>query len=108
MLGILGNHVHDSEIGLLSLIHSPNSTQNALKTENIRPGTEKKLMEEGCLSVPGQRAKVLRSLEVEVEYNDLNMNKKTIRADGDLAHCLQHEIDHTNGVVYIDYLSKIK
>ena len=43
MLGILGNHVHDSEIGLLSLIHSPNSTQNALKTENIRPGTEKLL-----------------------------------------------------------------
>ena len=41
ILGILGNHVHDSEIGLLSLIHSPNSAQNALKTENIRPGTEK-------------------------------------------------------------------
>ena len=43
MLGILGNHVHDSEIGLLSLIHSPNSTQKALNTENIRPSTEKLL-----------------------------------------------------------------
>lgn len=41
ILEILGNHVHDSEIVLLSLIHSPNSTKNALKTENIRAGTEK-------------------------------------------------------------------
>lgn len=69
---------------------------------------KKELMEEGCLSVPEQSAKVLRSLEIEVEYNDINMNKKTLKADGDLAHCLQHEIDHTNGIVYIDYLSKLK
>ena len=69
---------------------------------------EKKLMEEGCLSVPGQSAKILRSLSVEVKYNDIDMNEKVIKADGDLAHCLQHEIDHTNGIVYIDYLSKLK
>ena len=68
----------------------------------------KEMMEEGCLSVPGQSAKVLRSLEVEVEYNDFNMDKKILKANGDLAHCLQHEIDHTNGILYIDYLSKLK
>ncbi len=69
---------------------------------------DKEMMEEGCLSVPGQSAKVLRSLEIEVEYNDIDMNKKTIKVNGDLAHCLQHEIDHTNGILYIDYLSKLK
>ena len=69
---------------------------------------EKEYMEEGCLSVPGQRAEVLRSLEVEVKYNDINMKEHTIKADGLLAHCLQHEIDHTNGIVYLHYLSKLK
>lgn len=69
---------------------------------------EKELMEEGCLSVPQQSAKILRSLSVEVKYNDINMNEKTLKTDGLLAHCLQHEIDHTNGIVYIDYLSKLK
>lgn len=69
---------------------------------------EKEMMEEGCLSVPGQRAEVSRSLTVEVKYNDIDMNEKVLKADGLLAHCLQHEIDHTNGIVYIDYLSKIR
>ena len=69
---------------------------------------EKELMEEGCLSVPGQSAKILRSLSIEVKYNDIEMNTKVEKFDGLLAHCLQHEIDHTNGIVYIDYLSKLK
>ena len=69
---------------------------------------EKEMMEEGCLSVPEQRASVLRSLKVKVKYQDIDMNEKEIEADGLLAHCLQHEIDHTNGIVYIDYLSKLK
>lgn len=69
---------------------------------------DKEIMEEGCLSVPGVSSKVVRSLSVEVGYNDLEMNEKTIKADGVLAHCLQHEIDHTNGILYIDYLSKLK
>ena len=79
-----------------------------INPEITKYSEEKKMMEEGCLSVPKQRESVLRSLEVEVKYQDLDMNEKTIKADGLLAHCLQHEIDHTNGIVYIDYLSKIK
>ena len=74
----------------------------------INHSKEKQLMEEGCLSVPGQKAKVMRYLTVEVKYNDINMNELTLKADGLLAHCLQHEIDHTKGIVYIDYLSKMK
>ena len=65
-------------------------------------------MEAGCLSVPEQSASVLRSLRVKVKYQDIDMNEKEIEADGLLAHCLQHEIDHINGIVYIDYLSKLK
>lgn len=63
---------------------------------------------EGCLSVPDARADVPRYETVKVEYLDLDGNKQVINADGLLAICLQHEIDHTKGKLYIDYLSKLK
>lgn len=69
---------------------------------------EKELMQEGCLSVPGQSAEIQRSSQVEVKYQDINLIEKTMKADGLLSECLQHEIDHTNGILYIDYLSKLK
>lgn len=69
---------------------------------------EKELMQEGCLSVPGQNAEIERSSQVEVKYQDINLMEKTLKADGLLSECLQHEIDHTNGILYIDYLSKLK
>lgn len=64
--------------------------------------------EEGCLSVPMQKDIVIRSKAIKVEYIDENNNKKTIEADDFVARCLQHEIDHLNGILYIDYLSAIK
>ena len=79
-----------------------------INPEIVYYSPEKEMMEEGCLSVPQQSASVLRSLRVKVKYQDIDMNEKEIEADGLLAHCLQHEIDHTNGIVYIDYLSKLK
>lgn len=69
---------------------------------------ETELMKEGCLSVPECSAEIMRSLEVEVKYNDLDMKEHVIKVDGDIAHRLQHEIDHVNGILYIDYLSKLK
>jgi peptide deformylase len=66
------------------------------------------LMNEGCLSVPFERSNVNRYLEIEVEYQDLELEKHRLKADGMLAHCLQHEIDHTNGILFIDHLSKLK
>ncbi len=71
---------------------------------------EKVKGEEGCLSIPGNnvRAEVERSKAVKVEYLDKSGKKQIIETDGLLAICLQHEIDHLNGVVYIDYLSKLK
>ena len=64
--------------------------------------------EEGCLSVPDQFAEIDRPSECEVEYLDYDGNKKILNASGLLATCIQHEIDHLEGILFIDYLSKLK
>ena len=64
--------------------------------------------EEGCLSVPNQFAEVDRPSSCEVEYLDYNGNKKILKASGLLATCIQHEMDHLEGILFIDYLSKLK
>ena len=63
---------------------------------------------EGCLSIPDQFAEVDRPSTCEVEYLDYNGNKKLLRTDGLLATCIQHEMDHLEGILFIDYLSKLK
>ena len=64
--------------------------------------------EEGCLSVPDQFAEIDRPSKCEVEYLDYDGNKKLLKANGLLATCIQHEMDHLEGVLFIDYLSKLK
>ncbi len=64
--------------------------------------------EEGCLSFPGVYAKVIRAREVTVQYQDEYGNSHTLTADGLMANCIQHELDHLNGVLFIDHLSKLK
>ena len=64
--------------------------------------------EEGCLSVPGQFAEIDRPDKCHVNYLDYNGQKKEIKAEGLLATCIQHEIDHLEGILFIDYLSKLK
>ena len=64
--------------------------------------------EEGCLSVPDQFAEINRPSKCEVEYLDYVGNKKLLKANGLLATCIQHEMDHLQGVLFIDYLSKLK
>jgi|TARA_B110000444_G_scaffold255366_1_gene289584 peptide deformylase len=64
--------------------------------------------EEGCLSVPNQFAEIDRPKKCEVEYLDYNGEKKTLKAEGLLATCIQHEMDHLEGILFIDYLSKLK
>tara|TARA_Y100000817_G_scaffold267455_1_gene224101 strand:+ start:630 stop:1154 length:525 start_codon:yes stop_codon:yes gene_type:complete len=64
--------------------------------------------EEGCLSIPNQFAKIQRPDKCKVKYLDYNGREKEIKAEGLLATCIQHEIDHLNGVLFIDYLSKLK
>ena len=64
--------------------------------------------EEGCLSIPDYYEEVERPAEVKVKYLDLAGKKRDIDAKGLFATCLQHEIDHINGVLFIDHLSKLK
>lgn len=69
---------------------------------------EKVDSKEGCLSLPKLRETVLRHERVRVEYFDENFEKQTIEGDGFLSCCLQHEIDHLSGKLYIDRLSRLK
>ena len=70
--------------------------------------TLKSTYEEGCLSVPNQFAEIDRPKKCEVEYLDYNGEKKLLIAEGLLATCIQHEMDHLEGILFIDYLSKLK
>jgi peptide deformylase len=74
----------------------------------IKKNIEKAKYEEGCLSVPDQFAEIERSSTCEVEYLDYNGKKKILKAEGLLATCIQHEMDHLEGILFIDYLSKLK
>jgi len=64
--------------------------------------------EEGCLSVPNYFAEIDRPKKCEVDYLDYNGQKKTLIAEDLLATCIQHEMDHLEGILFIDYLSKLK
>ena len=69
---------------------------------------EKATYEEGCLSIPDYYEEVERPERVKVKYLDLDGKAHEIEAAGLLATCLQHEVDHTNGVLFIDHISKLK
>ncbi len=64
--------------------------------------------EEGCLSVPNQFAEISRPDKCKVKFLDYEGNEKILEADGLLATCIQHEMDHLEGILFIDYLSKLK
>ena len=70
--------------------------------------SEKATYEEGCLSVPDQFANITRPSSCEVEYLDYDGKKQILKAEGLLATCIQHEMDHLEGILFIDYLSKLK
>jgi len=64
--------------------------------------------EEGCLSVPDQFAEIDRPKQCHVKYFDYNGKKQLLKVEGILATCIQHEMDHLEGILFIDYLSKLK
>ena len=76
--------------------------------EIITKSTNNSTYEEGCLSVPGQFAEIDRPDKCHVKYLDYYGQPKEIKAEGMLATCIQHEIDHLEGILFIDYLSKLK
>ena len=85
--------------------HKP---QVFINPEVIWKSGETSKYEEGCLSIPEYYEEVERPAQVKVKYLDIEGNEREIEASGLLATCLQHEIDHTNGVLFIDYISKLK
>ncbi len=76
--------------------------------EIIEKSKNNSTYEEGCLSVPGQFAEIDRPDKCHVKYLDYYGEKKEIKAEGMLATCIQHEMDHLEGILFIDYLSKLK
>ena len=69
---------------------------------------EKSIYEEGCLSVPNQFAEIERPKKCELEYLNYEGKRKLLKTEGLLATCIQHEMDHLEGILFIDYLSKLK
>jgi peptide deformylase len=76
--------------------------------EIISLSDKRAVLEEGCLSIPDQTADVERPADVTVQYLDETGARQTLTADGLLAACIQHEIDHLNGVLFIDHISRLK
>ena len=79
-----------------------------INPEIITASEETIIFCEGCLSVPGQKADVVRHQKITVRYQDKEGKQKTIEAEDYLAVILQHEIDHLDGILYIDHLSRLK
>ena len=79
-----------------------------INPEILWTSDEVQTAEEGCLSIPEYFAEVERPAQVRIAYIDRDGKKQELEADGVLAVCLQHEIDHLNGKLFIDYLSKLK
>jgi peptide deformylase len=86
----------------------PKQPRVFLNPEVLSSSDETSTYEEGCLSIPEYYEEVERPKAVKVRYMDVDGKTHEIDADGLLATCLQHEIDHTNGVLFIDYISKLK
>jgi len=86
----------------------PKAPQVFINPEIVWSSDETSTYEEGCLSIPEYYEEVERPAQVRVKYFDADGKAHEIEADGLLATCLQHEIDHINGVLFIDHISKLK
>jgi len=86
----------------------PKQPQVFINPEVVWASDEKATYEEGCLSIPEYYEEVERPKAVKVKFLDVELRPQEIEADGLLATCLQHEIDHINGVLFIDHISKLK
>lgn len=79
-----------------------------INPEIVGSSDERSVYEEGCLSIPDYYAEVERPAKVTAKYLDREGKEQSVEADGLLATCLQHEIDHLNGVLFIDHISRLK
>ena len=87
---------------------SPKNPMFFVNPEIINKSKNNSTYEEGCLSVPGQFAEIDRPDQCHINYLDYYGQPQEIKAEGMLATCIQHEMDHLEGILFIDYLSKLK
>tara|TARA_B110000263_G_C15128786_1_gene427841 strand:- start:184 stop:708 length:525 start_codon:yes stop_codon:yes gene_type:complete len=92
----------------LSSKDEPKNPMCFVNPEIITKSENQSTYEEGCLSVPGQFAEIDRPDKCHIKYLDYNGQQKEIKAEGMIATCIQHEMDHLEGILFIDYLSKLK
>jgi peptide deformylase len=85
-----------------------NKPQVFINPEIVASSEDRSVYEEGCLSIPDYYAEVERPATVTVQYIGRDGKEQTVEADGLLATCLQHEIDHLNGILFIDHISRLK
>ena len=86
----------------------PKQPMYFVNPEIIEKSQNNSSYEEGCLSVPGQFAEIERPDRCHIKYLDYQGKSKEMKAEGMLATCIQHEMDHLEGILFIDYLSKLK
>jgi peptide deformylase len=96
-----GHHHHHHKI-------SNQKPMFLVNPEIISCSKDQSVYYEGCLSFPEMRADITRPQKVKVKYLDYNGKEQILEADGLLATCVQHEIDHLNGITFIDHLSRLK
>jgi peptide deformylase len=109
-IGLAAPQVSES-LRLVAIDLVPNDKRephSLINPEIIAVSDERATREEGCLSLPGQYADITRPARVKVRYLDETGAKREMEADGLLSACLQHEIDHLDGILFVDHLSTLK
>ena len=96
------------QVIVIDLSDERNQLQVFINPEITWASEEKKVWQEGCLSVPDFYDEVLRPSEVKVKALDIEGKQFEIHADGLMAVCIQHEMDHLKGKVFVEYLSSLK
>lgn len=99
---------HNEERDTIDEENRPHDKLVLINPEIIDASEELAEYEEGCLSLPGQYATVIRPAQIRVKYRDLEGNEHDQDATGLLGVCIQHEIDHLNGILFIDHISRLK
>ena len=107
-IGLAATQVHEAKQLIVIDVSESKDQPLVLINPEIIETKGKHIYEEGCLSFPGVYAKVERADEIKLTYQDLDGMKREMAADDLLAICIQHEMDHLNGKVFVDYLSPLK
>ena len=110
-IGLAGNQVGILKRLVVMDCSTDEEDSNLIKMINpeiINSSDEKEELEEGCLSIPDHKSIVKRPANVKVKYLNIDGIEQTLDAEGLLAACVQHEIDHLNGFLFVDHISRIK